>query len=418
MLGLALFVGASSFLTGLVVLFALLDIPDDDPRQRLFDLNVAIGVAVVTLSLGGMLVYQAASALGNQGSSAQRWPARWGLWAAGMTALFVALIGIGQLQVNNPERLPWLFAFTNVGIVSIPSAVIAAVVAKRYARYNPFAWPVSWREWTSGFIYGAIGATSIAGLINSLYLGLMGAFLIGLYGEGDAWDLGNGLPTLPTNLGIAFDLSVLSVVAPLNEEFWKGMLVAFFFFRKGGAARCFLWGVLAGAGFNLFETFGNSLSVVNPEQVSEQTLSDDWWLFATARAGTSALHSAAAGLAALGFHGLFRSQPRYLIGYPLGVLFHASWNFLTYVLSGDAIFSQAGPDSRMLDVVAVSGMVALFAACLAVLWELPRRLRDASPAPIYALLGMVPANAPGVADDSERWPRGRGVPAPGPIPGS
>jgi len=243
---------------------------------------------VVALSLGGTLVYQAASSLGNQGSSAQHWPGNWWVWALLLTLLFVALIALGQVQVNHPQRLPWLFPFTNIGIVSIPSAVIAAVVARRYARFNPFAWPVSWREWTSGVIYGAIGATTIGGLINSLYLGFMGAFLISQYGEGDAFDLANNLPTLPRGLGVAFDLSVLSVCAPVNEEFWKGLLVALFFFRRGGAGRCLLWGVLAGAGFNLFETFGNSLAVVNPEQVSDQTIGDDWWLFATARAGTSA----------------------------------------------------------------------------------------------------------------------------------
>jgi RsiW-degrading membrane proteinase PrsW (M82 family) len=180
------------------------------------------------------------------------------------------------------------------------------------------------------------------------------------------------------------------VVAPLNEEFWKGMLVGFFFFRKGGAGRCFLWGVLAGAGFNIFETFGNSISIVNPDEISRQQLSEDWWKFASARVGTGAVHSAATGLAALGFYGLFRRKPKYMLGYPAGVLIHGTWNFLNFTLVGDAILSQAGPDSDLLDVLSVAGLFAMFAVSLAVIWELPRRVRDGAPAPIYSLLGMKP----------------------------
>ena len=195
---------------------------------------------------------------------------------------------------------------------------------------------------------------------------------------------------MPRGWGVAFDISVLSVVAPLNEEFWKGMLVAFFFFRKGGPARCFMWGVLAGAGFNILETFQNSISIINPAEVTRQQLSQDWWKFAMARAGTGAIHSAATGMSALGFYGLFRSQPRYMLGYPAGVLIHGSWNFLNFTLSGDAFLSQAGPDSQLLDVLSIIGLAALFLACVALLWEMPRRVRDGRPAPIYGVLGMLP----------------------------
>jgi hypothetical protein len=274
-------------------------------------------------------------------------------------------------------------------IVSLPSLAIALVVTQRYLAANTWAWPVSWREWSSGIIYGAIGATTIGGIINTLYLVGAGLLLINLVGDGND-DFLEGLRELPTAWGVAFDISVLSVIAPLNEEFWKGMLVAFFFFRRGGPARCFLWGVLAGAGFNILETFQNSLAIIDPGQVSQQQLNDEWWLFATARAGTGAIHSAATGFAALGFYGLFRRQPGHMLGYPAGVLIHGLWNFLNFTLAGDAFLSQAGPDSRLLDVLSVAGLSALFLVCIALLWEMPRRLRDGYPAPVYRLIGMVP----------------------------
>ncbi|MBA4179606.1 MAG: hypothetical protein C0506_03365 [Anaerolinea sp.] len=386
----ALVVGAFAFLNGAAALLLLLSL-DPDPRQKLFEINAYLGTAIVTLSLGGMLVYQAASSLGNAGSTAMRFPRSWLLVIGGMAGAFPVLVTIGQVQVNNPERLPWLFPLTNLAIVSIPSTLAALGVAYSYTRANRFAWPVSWREWTTGFIYGAVGATTIGAIINTAYLILVGAWLIHAKGSGDAFELADNLPTLPRAWGIFFDVSVLSIVAPLNEEFWKGMLVAFFFFRHGGVARCFMWGVLAGAGFNMLETFQNSLSVVAPEVVSDRTIGNQWWLFATARAGTGAVHALATGMAALGFYGLFRRQRRYFIGYPAGVLIHATWNFLNFTLAGDAFFSQAGPDSRLLDIVSVAGLVGLFGMCVVMLWLLPRRLQDGFPAPIYRLIGMVPA---------------------------
>ncbi len=354
-------------------------------------MNAFLGTAIVTLSLGGILVYQASSALGGTASTAMRLRTRKLLWAP-LVVAFPVLVWLGQFQVNHPERLPWVFPLTNVLIVSIPSMALALFVSQRYLRYNAWAWPFSWREWTSGLIYGAIGATTVGAVINTLYLLLAGAWLISTKGAGDAWSVGENLSTLPEAWGIAFDLSVLSVVAPINEEFWKGMLVAFFFFRKGGAARCFVWGVLAGAGFNVLETFQNSLAVVNPEELTEQQMSEQWWLFAVGRAGTGALHSTASGLSALGFYGLLRRRRRYLAGYPAGVLIHGLWNFLNYTLAGDAILSGSGPDSALLDMLSIAGLGALFLFCLTTLWVLSLRLRDGFPAPVYRAIGMMPGS--------------------------
>ncbi len=390
--GFAVVVGAVAFLNGLAALLLLADL-SDDPQRKLFDINVALGTAIVTLSLGGLLVYHAASALGGVGSTAMPLRVPWAL-----LAVFPALIAIGQFQVDHPDRLPWLFPVVNVAIVSIPSVLVAAIVARRYAHFNRFAWPVSWRESLTGFIYGAVGATTVAAILNTIYFVVLGAVLIHQAGDGDAFSLVDNLPTLPRGWGLFYDISVLSVFAPLNEEAWKGFIVALFFFRRGSAGRCFLWGTLAGAGFNLLETFQNSLSLVHPEVVSEQTLGSRWWLFALARAGTGVMHPLATGLAALGMFGLLRRKPRYLLGYPAGVLLHGSWNFMVYVNAGDAFFSQAGPDSRALDILSVTALAAIFLMSVTLLWELPRRILDNAPAPLYRLIGMVPADNAGARE--------------------
>jgi RsiW-degrading membrane proteinase PrsW (M82 family) len=363
-----------------------------NPQRKLFEINAYAGTAAVTLSLGGVLVYQAASALGGTSSNVMPLPRRWLPSAVLLVALFGAAVAWGQIEVNSPARVPWVFPLTNLVVVCVPSTLVAVTVTLRYLKFHPMAWPVSRREWTTGAIYGAVGATAIASVINTAYLVIVGSLLIHFKGQGSAFNLEDNLPSLPTHWGVLFDLSVLSVVAPLNEEFWKGMIVAFFFFRRGGPARCFLWGVLAGAGFNLLETFQNSLTVISPDVVSDRTIGDQWWLFAAARGGTAAIHATATGFSALGFYGLFRHKPRYMLGYPLGVMTHGAWNFLNYTLAGDAFFSKAGPDSALLDVISVAGLCVLFCACLVALWEMPRRLPDGG-APIYRLLGMLPRQA-------------------------
>jgi hypothetical protein len=384
-LALALVAGSFAFLTGLGFLGGLAAL-SDDPEERLFEVNLYLGTAVVMLSLGGFLVYQAASSLGDTTSGALTLRTPWFL-----VPVFPVLVLVGQYQATHPERLPWLFPFVNLGIVSIPSVFIALLVARRYLRSNLWPWPISWRESSSGFAYGAIGATTIAGVINTIYLYAGAWFFVDQFGHFDAGPLDWKLRGLPTGWGIVFDLSVLSVVAPFNEEFWKGALVALFFFRKGGAARCFVWGVLAGAGFNLFETFFNSLSLVNPQQIADQTLGNEWWLFALARAGTSSMHALASGLAALGFFGLLRRRWRYVPGYLAGVLLHGSWNASVYLIYGDIFLSQAGPDSLFLDALGAAALVTLGCGALLMLWFLAGELRDGAPAPIYRMLGMVPA---------------------------
>lgn len=385
----AVVVGAFSFLIGLVALAAIPAAGGPNPRQRLFELNAAMGTAVVALTLGTALVVTAASALGQAPSRPAR-PRAWHILA--LVALFPPLVAAGQLLADDPARAPYLFPLINVAITAIPSLGIAVVVVHWYRRAHPFAWPVSVREAGTAFMYGAAGATTVAGILNTLYLIFGAALLISWQGSGSPWDLDRGLRTLPDGWGVGFDISVLSLMAPLNEEFWKGVIVALFFFRAGGAARCFAWGVLAGAGFNLFETFLNSLSAVSPEALADQQIGSRWWFFATARAGTASMHALAAGLAALACYGLLRRRPAFLAGYPAAVVLHGLWNFFVYAVWGDALLSRSWPDTRLLDLVGVTGLILVSVLTLVTSARLMRLLRDEQPAMIYRMIGMRPAH--------------------------
>lgn len=365
----------------------------DRPSERLFEVNLFVGFAVVFMGLGGFLVVQAASSLGGVGSSAYRVPRPWLPAPA-----FPAAVLIGQWQANEPTQAPWLFPFVNIVVIAVPSILLATTVLGRYQRRNPLSWPMSWREVTSGFTWGAVGATTLGGTVNTAWILLGGALFIHYRGHGDVWDLTN-VQTLRGEAGIIFDLSVLSVVAPLNEEFWKGALVVLFFFRKGSMARCFAWGVIAGAGFNLLETFMNSIAAVDPAALADQTIGNQWWLFAVGRAGTAVLHGFASGLAALGFYGLLRGRWSMVLLYFAGVLCHGAWNGLAYLVTGDVFLSREGPDARWLDYTAIAAMGLMALGCAAGTWFLSGWLRDLRPAGIYGMLGMRPGSA-GVQRDA------------------
>lgn len=386
--GLAACGGSFAFLTGLVFPLGLLgSSAGGDEERRLLELQVGIGVMVVNLVFGGLLVYHAASALGGAPSGVARLAVPWPL-----LALFPVFVLIGQWQVWHPGTFPWVFPFVNLAMVSLPSLFVAGIAVARYERGHPLAWPVTWRELAAGIIYGAVGATTIAGILNTLYIVAAGFALVELVGE-PGGGLLHELESVPRGWGILFDLSALSFFAPLNEEFFKGFLVALFFYRRGGIARCFLWGVLAGAGFNIAETFLNSLSLLQEQAVADRTIGGQWWAFAVARAGTATVHSAATGFAALGFFGLLRARWRYVPFFFVGAGIHAAWNFLAYVNYGDVFLAGSAPDAPWLDVLSLVAMVALGAACLALVAGLARNLRDHDPAAIYVVLGMTPAVA-------------------------
>jgi hypothetical protein len=357
----------------------------------LADLTVILGTATAFIGFGGLLTYEAAAALGGTGSRPLGWGWRWLLLLVPMPPV----IFVGQLLVNEPGRAPWVFPFLSLGVVTLPSLAIAGTVAFRYGRRNRLSLPVTRREWFSAIAYGAIGATTVAGTLNTLYLLGIAEWLVRVHGL-DGPFLGgfsaiDRVAFLPRGPAVWVDLSPIAVVAPLSEELWKGLIVAVFAYRRGNAARAFLWGCLAGAGFNILETFVNSLGSVQPVVLEDPDLRSEWWLFATARAGTGAMHSAATGLAALGIYGLLKGKPQYLLGYPVGVLMHSAWNSGVYLVVGDQFQARSGPDAGWLDAAGIGLMALVAALALALLWLVSGRLRDELPLPLYLALGMLPS---------------------------
>ncbi|MBK6562670.1 hypothetical protein [Candidatus Amarobacter glycogenicus] len=130
---------------------------------------------------------------------------------------------ISQLEVNNPGSGLWLFPVTNVFIVSVRVAGDRARCFPALCRVQPLGVAVSWREWSSGVIYGAIGATTVAGIINTLYLVLMAILLVSQLGNGDTETSRKDSRHYPRGWGcLLLDVSVLSVVAPPERGVLEG----------------------------------------------------------------------------------------------------------------------------------------------------------------------------------------------------
>ena len=79
--------------------------------------------------------------------------------------------------------------------------------------------------------------------------------------------------------------------------------------------------------------------------------------------------------------------------------------FLVTTEEADSPVRRAGWLYLLYSHVTILGLFALFFACIALLWEMPRRLRDGRPAAIYLVLGMVPRDGPAdpPAGGGERW---------------
>ncbi|HEX9091174.1 MAG TPA: PrsW family glutamic-type intramembrane protease [Anaerolineales bacterium] len=109
----------------------------------------------------------------------------------------------------------------------------------------------------------------------------------------------------------------ISVIVPVIEESLKPLGVWFLAGQKLSPAQGFVYGVLSGAGFGLFENLGNTSSG-----------GESWALLASSRISTLLLHCFTAGMVGWALVSAW-SQRRYLrlgLCYILAVFIHGLWN--------------------------------------------------------------------------------------------
>ncbi len=109
----------------------------------------------------------------------------------------------------------------------------------------------------------------------------------------------------------------MSLLVPLVEETFKPIAVLFMLRHKITPAQGFVYGVLGGAGFGLFENLGNTSGAF-----------DQWALLALARISTLLLHSFTAGLVgwALASSVQDKRYLRLVFSFLAAIFIHGLWN--------------------------------------------------------------------------------------------
>jgi hypothetical protein len=317
--------GSFLFLSGLataVQAFVNIVKADGAESEALKLAITGIGGAVIYLGAGGVLVSHGAGALTGVRSERYRpFPFLWPVLA------FAAAVGLGALLLQTDTAVGLVPLLHAVGMIAPALAILALVSA-----VGPPSRPQrsTWREILLMLAYGSAVAASIAAIVNTL--AFVGATIIILIRDGSF----DGVTTFaefadrlrdPTDaLGkgslLVLLLSVIALIGPLNEEFWKSFGVRLLRDHRPSRYQAFLWGVASGVGFGIVEANEYSASALFRSPFR-------WWDTILLRGGSSSLHALASGVAGIAWFHLFAGQKLRFAGlFALAVGIHGSWNAL------------------------------------------------------------------------------------------
>jgi hypothetical protein len=332
---------------------------------------------------------------------------------AAIAVLWGAALALGNWAVNQGGIAQLALVLLSAVVVILPIAGYLVVGAGGLAGGS------LQRRWGI-FSTGLAGTSLVVLVIELLAFALVGgAVLVGLASRPDMMEALNRLvqrlsnaQITPENLGrilrpymqpwlIYLGAALVAGLAPLLEELLKPLPLWFFARRGLTPAEGFVGGMLAGAGFTLFESMGDLSGIAG----------QGWVSTAAARAGTDLLHMVTAGLMgwalalAWGEGGRRGRFLRLALTYVLVVGVHALWNSMSVVMVALPLALQA--DSPLLSgalaqslPVAVLAVIylGLFAAMLWANQRLNKRIPPENP---------VPASVPGTFAEQSDWLSGR-----------
>jgi RsiW-degrading membrane proteinase PrsW (M82 family) len=314
-------------------------------------------VAALSLGLGFALTYQALNSLKGRPSAVFSPRSPWSL-----VLLVAPCLILGQAMISFLD-LP---VFTSLAfppfhiLVAIAPALAILVIVGRRTRAS------SWRMVTLELSHGAVLAPlgALATELFVLFILTLGiSFVIALTPGGidRLMELSLNLqdPTWledPTNLArLVLSPAVLTVVvvifviiAPLAEEFLKGLGVLFLGYRLRGKAEALLWGVACGAGFALAESlFNGSIAL------------EVWGAVMVMRWGATLMHCVASGIMALGWHAAIASKRpwRFLGAYGASAGIHALWNAAAIGAGIPSLLALTRPSD--VATQGIAGLIAL-----------------------------------------------------------
>jgi RsiW-degrading membrane proteinase PrsW (M82 family) len=376
-IGCGLMLLAGLGLSGLLLLASL-----GGARFSLAGLGELSGLCIGAVAGGAAGLYFGIRAIVKQPSARFGLPPAW-VWLATTVAAFGGEVVLWNVQTTPTPEVAILPLFILAG--ALPAGTILAFTAERLQN------PSTWRHMIISLLYGAVVATLLAAIIESVLFVALVALLANFgihvnFGE-------NFLQTFdPSNpVQVLMFVLIASVVAPLIEEGVKPVGAIFLLPRVRGPAEAFLLGLAAGEGFAVIET----LTYFGLGQA-------DWITVAIDRVGAGLLHGVGAGMGALGWYYLVRGKGlprRWLWGY----------GALAYAVVQHGIFNASG----LIGAVPLIGRWLSSARPLVLLGALPIERGFLIEGIMYALVLIMLVYMTGLLRRAPQSPATGAAPAPG-----
>jgi len=326
------------------------------------NLTVA-ALAAIGLSFGFGLISIGRNSLRGTPSATFHPPSPWRF-----VSLFVLCLIAGQLMLfllPTARFTSWAFPPLHILAAASPALAVLAFVGRRTRAASRRTVSL---ELSYGALLAPMGAL-VAELIVILVVVIAVAVVVVLTPGGieTLVDLSNSLqdPSWiedPVNLAqlvlspaaLTIIVVVFVILAPLIEEFLKGLGVLLLGYRLSGQAEALLWGVACGAGFAIGESFFNGSIAL-----------EGWGAVMVMRWGASLMHCIASGVMGLGWHGaLVERRPwRLLAAFGASTGIHALWNGAAVAVALPSLLIMSRPD----DLTAQSFAALIVIAALAVL---------------------------------------------------
>jgi RsiW-degrading membrane proteinase PrsW (M82 family) len=292
---------------------------------------------------GLILTYQGISASMGEGSSPFRIaPAAW------LVAAFAAVLGLGWLITTPATPLAAPMPLLHVLAASLPGIALVAMATRASAVRGATLRGLTWRQVTLAAAISMTVGTTLALYVESLgsFCGVVlllvhnGAFAGVQNSDGFFRTVSDSRDILSRNEQFAANLITASLLAPIIEEFGKGLGVRFVMRRDTTRSQAFVLGACAGAGFGFLEAMLYGVASVQSSGPAS------WPAIMLVRAGSTSLHVVNTSLVGLAWwYAVNGHRPRraWLL-FGIAVLNHAAWNAFATAL-----------DSRILGLDTVSG---------------------------------------------------------------
>lgn len=381
--------GVAYGLMGLASLIGLLTLVGGASGDSTARSAISLAAAAMWIFVPGLiLTYHGISASMGERSGEFRAP------IAGITLMaFAAVLGTGGIIMFGDPPVAAPMPLLHAAAASLPGMTLVALAARGSFLRGRAVRGMSWRQVMlaaaiSMTVGGAISIYveslgSAAGVV--LLLLHNGAFAQAATSRDIFTSIRDAPLILSRNEQFIANLITAALLAPLIEEFGKGLGARFMMRPTNTRAQAFVLGAAAGAGFGFLEALLYGVAGIQNDL-------NQWWVIMLVRGGSSSLHVVNAGVVALAWWYAMRGRGRMAVALFLAaVISHAVWNGIAVTMDS-RILGLNTLDDRTLEYVAYATAGGIALAFVALIALIARAVRDAPPPPVEgtALAGLAP----------------------------